>query len=505
MKPNLPAFLCLLFAPFITYSQPCATAEGDEITYGTNNVWIGYVYDNVNFTSYSGYVNEGSAANPDFDQNFGGDNVTYATNGCDINTNSFSVRYRLRKTFTNATYTFVVGGDDGYRLSIDGGVTWLIDRWLDQAYTTTSASVMLNGTYDLVLEFYENAGANRISFSVIQECSGTEDTNLYGSGNIWNGYIYTGTSFNSYKGMVNEGSSSSPNFDQSFGGNDVLYPTSVCSVRTENFSARYRLRKSFASGQYRFIVGGDDGYRLSLDGGSTWVIDNWTAHSYTTTTYTVNLSGAYDLVLEFFENGAHNRVSFELQTLLILPIQLISFTGNERMGISELKWITSGETNAQWFVVQRSSDGASFESIQHLPGNKGLALTAEISYSYKDVLPSPGIYYYRLKMIDELNNISFSPIIMVGEANTKDETKLFPTLMTDRALYLQAGSNLHKASYAIYDQNGRLVLKQIAGRVDKGQIISIFSGNQLLKKGVYILKLKDGNQDISQHRFIIPE
>ena len=84
-------------------SQSC-TPQGNQTSFGTNNVWRGYVYDNADFTSYKGYVTEGSASSPNFDENFGGDNVTYTTNGCSINTTTFSVRYKLRKNFTNANY-----------------------------------------------------------------------------------------------------------------------------------------------------------------------------------------------------------------------------------------------------------------------------------------------------------------------------------------------------------------------------------------------------------------
>nr|HPZ89126.1 hypothetical protein [Flavihumibacter sp.] len=129
--------LSLLFLAISTtsYAQPC-TPQGDEVTYGTGNIWRGYVYNNSNLGNYRGYVTEGSASSPNFDENFGGDDVTYATNGCGTQTETFSVRYKLRKNFAAGTYTFTIGGDDGYRFSVTGGSSWLIDNWVDQGYTT---------------------------------------------------------------------------------------------------------------------------------------------------------------------------------------------------------------------------------------------------------------------------------------------------------------------------------------------------------------------------------
>ena len=98
---------------------------GDQTSYGTGNVWIGYVYQGSNFDTYKGYANEGSASSSNFDESFGGSGTNYSTNGCSIFTDVFSVRYKLTQTLTDGDYTFTVGGDDGFRLSIDGGSTWI--------------------------------------------------------------------------------------------------------------------------------------------------------------------------------------------------------------------------------------------------------------------------------------------------------------------------------------------------------------------------------------------
>ncbi|MET0464461.1 MAG: T9SS type A sorting domain-containing protein [Chitinophagaceae bacterium] len=503
MKPTLPVLFLALILPFFSIAQPC-TPQGTESVYGTNNVWIGYVYDNMDLTNYRGYVTEGTATNPSFDQSFGGGDVNYTTNGCPVFTSTFSVRYRLQKTFANGAYTFLVGGDDGYRLSIDGGATWIIDRWVDQGYASYSVSVPLNGTYDLVLEYYENGGGNRVSFTVTQDCTGTENTAVYGTNNVWNGYVYSGNNFTTYKGMVHEGNTSSPNFDQSFGGSNVLYPTTACNVLTEYFSVRYRLSKNFANGQYRFIVGADDGYRLSLDGGTTWVIDNWNAHSYTSTTYTTTLSGTRNVVLEYFENASDNRVSFSMQTMILLPVNLISFTGQGKNGVAELKWKITRDSDPAWFDIQRSTDALSFTTVNRLAGQAAMIGTNDINYQYNDALPKPDAYYYRLKMTDNAGVISYSPVIAVTTTSVNAAvTKIFPTIVDHSSLYIQSGKKLRKAAYSIFDLNGRLVTKQLHGSLEAGQPVNIFSKTPALSKGSYILKLSDGDEDISQHRFIV--
>jgi len=62
-----------LFATEKIAAQAC-TPQGDQTTYGTNNVWIGYAYQGQSFNTYKGYVTEGIAASPNFDESFGGKN-----------------------------------------------------------------------------------------------------------------------------------------------------------------------------------------------------------------------------------------------------------------------------------------------------------------------------------------------------------------------------------------------------------------------------------------------
>ncbi len=106
MKKLLTLITTLLITCQFIKAQPC-TPLGDQTTYGANNTWIGYVYDNMGFTSYMGYVNEGNAVSPNFDESFGGDNVNYATNGCSVNTETFSVRYKLTKSFAFGSYQYL--------------------------------------------------------------------------------------------------------------------------------------------------------------------------------------------------------------------------------------------------------------------------------------------------------------------------------------------------------------------------------------------------------------
>ena len=162
--------LVLLFLPVIGFSQ---CTNGNQVTYG-NDSWRGYVYNLSATTSfppanpfvsanYKGFVTEPAI----FDRNIGAGSVTGNTTSlCSTYSDKFSVKYKMTKTFTAGYYTFTVGGDDGYRLSIDGGATYIADQFTDHIYmTTTTTSYYLSGSVDLVLDYYENGSNSEVSFS----------------------------------------------------------------------------------------------------------------------------------------------------------------------------------------------------------------------------------------------------------------------------------------------------------------------------------------------------
>lgn len=137
---------------------------GDQVSFG-NDSWIGYVYTspdpaNSNFSSnFVGVVNQPET----FDLNLGGGTLT-APSLCGSYNDNFAIRFKMTKNFPAGCYTFTVGGDDGYRLSINGA-PFLVEDWSEKPYVSTSGTVYLSGNTDLVLEYFERLGESRVSFS----------------------------------------------------------------------------------------------------------------------------------------------------------------------------------------------------------------------------------------------------------------------------------------------------------------------------------------------------
>ena len=498
MKTGKLFFISLILICSRLHAQTCASAPGDQVTYGTNDTWIGYVYDNDNFTRYFGYVTQGSPGNMNFDQSFGGDDVTYAVNGCNIRTENFSIRYKLRKTFAATSYTITIGGDDGYRISIDGGNSWLLQDWGGHGYTTRTGTYTLSGTYDLVIEYNDFNQGNRISFSI---CGTTDDPTVYGTNGVWRGYVYDEQNFTIFKGTMLEGTAANNSrIDQNFGGDDVTFYTNSCPVISQAFSVRYRLRRAFNNENVTFLVGGDDGYRFSLNGGASWVIQNWTEHNWMTGSYTATLNGTYDMVLEFYEANGANRVTFDMNAM-VLPIELLRFNGNLQNNQTHLYWTTTLNSNTREFTIQKSTNGSTYTNAGQVKASAGINTATGVQYAFTDAVAFTGNQFYRLKMIDENGAVTYSEVITVKN-NTNGELRVYPTVLhAGNQLVLESTKQQENIIITITDMMGRPVMQQHLPVLNI-QSTPIELKNNLVK-GVYMVTLKNKEGVLLNQKIVV--
>jgi hypothetical protein len=104
-----------------------------------------------------------------------------------------------------------------------------------------------------------------------------------------------------------------------------------------------------------------------------------------------------------------------------LPIELLSFDAKPDDNHVLAKWSTASEKNNDFFTLERSKDGASFEKLKTVPGagNSDHVL----NYSEKDEAPLHGISYYRLKQMDYDGKTSYSRVVTV-EFNSNSQIKV---------------------------------------------------------------------------------
>ena len=74
------------------------------------------------------------------------------------------------------------------------------------------------------------------------------------------------------------------------------------------------------------------------------------------------------MVLDYFENGGGNRVTFNFTELTPLPVELIKFDGKVNNNQVDLFWITASEINNDYFTLEKSNDNKNFELLTQKVG-----------------------------------------------------------------------------------------------------------------------------------------
>jgi hypothetical protein len=95
-----------------------------------------------------------------------------------------------------------------------------------------------------------------------------------------------------------------------------------------------------------------------------------------------------------------------------LPVQFKSFTATKGNDVVNLKWATATESNNKGFEVQRSVNGAKYQTVGFVRGNGNSNVVK--TYSFTDAHNTTGNICYRLKQIDFNGASEFSKVACVN-------------------------------------------------------------------------------------------
>ncbi len=168
----------------------------------------------------------------------------------------------------------------------------------------------------------------------------------------------------------------------------------------------------------------------------------------------------------------------------VLAVNLLEFTAVASGNDVLLNWQTATTELNDKMILQRSNDGVHFSDIITV---KSKAVPS--SYNYKDEKPFNGKNYYRIKIVDKDNVVTYSSTALVNiETNGVIALQAYPNPATDK-LYLKITGTVEPgAQISICNLNGKEVIRQQL--VAQNQSINL-SG---LSNGVYLLRFTNGHQ-----------
>ncbi|MBC7264718.1 MAG: peptidoglycan DD-metalloendopeptidase family protein [Chloroflexi bacterium] len=254
--------------------------------------WRVDYYNGRNFESYASTDYETSA--------FISHNWGTSSPGHSVGFDNFSIRYERTAYFgESGDWKFTIRSDDGFRLYIDGQL--VAQEWWDGWHDVGPTRYLTAGNHQVKLEYFEGSGNAKVELSWARYTPPATPTRTAtqpppGS---WRVDYYNGRNFDSYASTDYETSA--------FISHDWGTGSPGHGVGSDNFSIRYERTASFGeSGDWKFTVRSDDGFRLYVDGqlvAQEWW-DGW--HDVSPTRY-LN-AGNHQVKLEYFEGSGNAKV-----------------------------------------------------------------------------------------------------------------------------------------------------------------------------------------------------
>ena len=164
---------------------------------------------------------------------------------------------------------------------------------------------------------------------------------------------------------------------------------------------------------------------------------------------------------------------------LVLPVSFSSFVINKLDNHAILNFTTASETNNDYFTIERSGDGRSYDAIGEIDGAGDSR--SEIKYTFTDERPLPGINYYRIKQTDFDGRYDYSEVRAVRHSSGN----LVVTPRTTEGR-LQVVTDAVDYSLEVYNTSGQLV-KSLSS-LSQDQSISI----EDLTAGIYYIRTISG-------------
>jgi hypothetical protein len=288
----------------LSYSRSGAGGTSTP-TYGINT-WNSYGWNGVDLNVYRGILtNDYLVARNSNRIAYGWGNNAPITDCAPMNADNFSTRHMMQRNFTAGYYTFTYSADDGMRISVDGGATWFINNWTSSNHSS-NGTAYLSGIHNVIVDHRENGGAAGFDVQICYAGPGT----AYGV-NTWRSFAYDGVDFNRYRGEITSGASANNinNVNYQWGSGA---PAVACGMPSaDNFSTMHLMNRDFAAGYYLVSYASDDGIRISLDGGSTFPVNNF-GNNTVSGSFVTFISGNRNVRVDHREatGGAAINVSF---------------------------------------------------------------------------------------------------------------------------------------------------------------------------------------------------
>jgi hypothetical protein len=173
---------------------------------------------------------------------------------------------------------------------------------------------------------------------------------------------------------------------------------------------------------------------------------------------------------------------------VVLPVELLNFSAKDNGdGTVKITWETASELNNNFFTIERSSEGTTYDNVGTVKGN---GTTKEKKrYDYQDLSAVAGRSYYRLSQTDlDGTTEVFSPVMVevTSSGATASSISVYPNPLVGRNLTIELPASEVGMVYILNSAGKAIVTQKVDGST-KSIALELESD---LAPGLYHVKYK---------------
>ncbi len=178
-----------------------------------------------------------------------------------------------------------------------------------------------------------------------------------------------------------------------------------------------------------------------------------------------------------------------------LPVEWLRYSAECNSGDVTIKWSTASEQNADYFTVERSTDGTSFSTIKHVLAS-GNSSTIK-NYSAIDTEPYSGLSYYRVRETD-FNGSYMTTNFMTVNGCSNDNIFIYGSVggfsvdidATEDAQY----------TFELHDMLGNKLMNEMKTVSQGGNHLKIYVSD--IASAIYVAKVYSSSNAVTKKIFI---
>ncbi len=176
-----------------------------------------------------------------------------------------------------------------------------------------------------------------------------------------------------------------------------------------------------------------------------------------------------------------------------LPVKLISFEALKAEADILLNWSTAEESNSNFFVIERSTDGHQWADLGIIWSSKNSKAVQR--YQFRDTNPAFGKNLYRLKMVDQDESFAYSRMVVVDSPLQVTSLKAYPS-PASRYVQFEIDDWSSVNRIRVFNMLGQIVFTSKPSTTPQINI-------QTLPEGLYMIELTKQDFSISAVKILV--